>query len=70
MKGDRILKDPHFESFLQKAVHGFPVRQLGAMTALTIPMFENTGLVKAYFTTRRYAGRADLKLSIARMGAR
>ena len=50
MKGDRILKDPHFESFLQKAVHGFPVRQLGAMTALTIPMFENTGLVKAYFT--------------------
>lgn len=63
------MKDPHFESFLQKAVHGFPVRQLGAMTVLTIPMFENTGLVKAYFTTRRYAGRADLKLSIARMGA-
>lgn len=58
-----------FETFLQKAQHGFPVQKLGEMTALTIPMFVQTGLVKAWFTTRRYEERNDLKLSIARMGA-
>ena len=39
------------------------------MTALSIPMFAQTGLVRAWFTTRRYGQRDDLKLSIARMGA-
>lgn len=61
--------DERFTAFLAQAAHGFEQKQLGPMTALSIPMFERTGLVKALFTTRRYGDRTDLKLSIARMGA-
>ena len=61
--------DHAFEAFLQKTAHGFTAQQLGPMTALSIPMFAQTGLVRAWFTTRRYGQRDDLKLSIARMGA-
>ena len=61
--------DHAFDAFLQKTAHGFTAQQLGPMTALSIPMFAQTGLVRAWFTTRRYGQRDDLKLSIARMGA-
>lgn len=54
---------------MQKTAHGFTAQQLGPMTALSIPMFAQTGLVRAWFTTRRYGQRDELKLSIARMGA-
>lgn len=67
--GAMQARDEKFDAFLARAVHGFAQKQLGPMTALSIPMFEETGLVKALFTTRRYGDRTDLKLSIARMGA-